>query len=192
MVTINAVVIIAAVVLLVRLFMGDVGDLNHSHWYVAFIITVMLAQIILAMLTIIFGLRLRARINSVVGTSFRSHKFQVMVCRLITMMSLCFACFLVRFVVITLNTFYGNWGAGRDSRIFALYLSLDSWIPVWIPGLALLFLMRQTVEQRLQASVGKFTTVKKSMHNDLGDKVGYEKILDDDLEGGRTNYGALR
>ena len=196
MIMINASVIIAAIILLVRIFVGDVGDLNDSHWYVAFIITVMLAQIILAMLTIIFGLRLRARINSVVGSSYGSHKFQVMVCRLISMMSLCFACFLLRFAVITMNTFHSNWGAGQKSRIFALYLSLDSWIPTWIPGLALLFLMRQTAEQRLRTSQGRSTPVKNRGRDDFAHGVGYGKMAEDGVEDGESrevvNYGALR
>jgi len=40
----------------------------------------------------------------------------------------------------------------ENTNVFLLFLALDSWIPVWIPGSALLYLMRQTPEQRFRSS----------------------------------------
>ena len=61
-------------------------------------------------------------------------------------------CFSARVLVIALNAFLGHWGTGPNTDVFLLFVALDSWIPVWIPGSALLYLMRQTPEQRFRGS----------------------------------------
>jgi hypothetical protein len=199
MIAINVFVGTTAIILLCRIFAG-VENLNDDPLYKIFIVTVMVAQIVLAMLTVKFGLGLRSRIHSAAGTASRNaRQVQGMVCKLVVMMSLCFACFLVRFISISLNTFYKEWGTGKSSQIFMLFLSLDSWIPVWVPGSALLYLMRQTLEQRSRAD-SKPTPIKV-VDEENDENIGGNRRMNSDPYGtngidedenvARTDYGAL-
>ena len=126
---------------------------QENTFYKIFMVCIIVTQMMLAFMATTFGMSLMNRIQSVAGyQQSMSKQFKAMMCRLVLIMSICFVCFSARVLVIALNTFLGHWGTGPNTDVFLLFLALDSWIPVWIPGSALLYLMRQTPEQRFRGS----------------------------------------
>ena len=70
-------------------------------------VCIMITQMMLAFMATIFGLSLMNRIQSVAGyQQSNSAQFKAMMCRLVSIMSLCFVCFSARVLVIAFNTFF--------------------------------------------------------------------------------------
>ena len=155
MVLVNVIVFVGMLVTIVTLVenIQEGSKFQENTFYKIFMVCIIVTQMMLAFMATTFGMSLMSRIQSVAGyQQSMSKQFKAMMCRLVLIMSICFVCFSARVLVIALNTFLGHWGTGPNTDVFLLFLALDSWIPVWIPGSALLYLMRQTPEQRFRGS----------------------------------------
>ena len=179
MISVNVVVIVGMLVTIVLLEedIEEGSKFQENTFYKVFMVCIMITQMMLAFMATIFGLSLMNRIQSVAGyQQSMSAQFKAMMCRLVLIMSICFVCFSARVLVIAFNTFLQHWGTGPNTSVFLLFLALDSWIPVWIPGSALLYLMRQTPEQRFRSS----RPAHHPRYNGTGNSEGGYDMDDDD------------
>ena len=163
MVLVNVIVFVGMLVTIVTLVenIQEGSKFQENTFYKIFMVCIIVTQMMLAFMATTFGMSLMNRIQSVAGyQQSMSKQFKAMMCRLVLIMSICFVCFSARVLVIALNIFLGHWGTGPNTDVFLLFLALDSWIPVWIPGSALLYLMRQTPEQRFSW----FKAIANSIH----------------------------